>query len=202
MPEAQNKRIYYAVHQVAIKSNSAGTAEPYSADTVIHGVQSVGMTTNFNLTQVFELGQLAIYENVEDIPDVQVTLNKKLDGYALMYHLSTIDATDPTLAGRSNVRCVFALSIFDDTDESCAGTPTSMVQCSGMYLSSVSYNFPLDDEFNEDISVQVNDTTWTFYECKDSIIWPANKDLSICLSSGGFVGSSMLIDKLKVIKIK
>ncbi len=55
---------------------------------------------------------------------------------------------------------------------------------------------------NKYISIQVNDTTWTFYECKDSIIWPANKDLSICLHSGGFVGSSMLIDKIKVIKKK
>ena len=75
--------------------------------------------------------------------------------------------------------------------------------CYGKNLTSGGIVFIcLDDDFNEDISIQVNDTTWTFYECKDSIIWPANKDLSICLFSGGFVGSSMLIDKLKVIKKK
>ncbi len=75
--------------------------------------------------------------------------------------------------------------------------------CYGKNLTSGGTVFIcLNDEFNEDISVQVNDKTWTFYECKDSIIWPANKDLSICLFSGGYVSSSMLIDKIKVKKIK
>ncbi|GAH00289.1 unnamed protein product, partial [marine sediment metagenome] len=65
MPASDNKRIYYAVHQVGLKEDADA-----GAFTEIHGVQSVGMTTNFNLDQVFELGQLAIYENIEEIPDV------------------------------------------------------------------------------------------------------------------------------------
>ena len=65
-----NNRIFYAVQQVGLKPDGGY----YHADAfrALHGVQSVGMTTNFNLSQVFELGQISIYENIEDIPDVEV----------------------------------------------------------------------------------------------------------------------------------
>ena len=37
------------------------------AAAMVHGLQSVGMTTNFNLEQAFQLGQLEIYENIEEV---------------------------------------------------------------------------------------------------------------------------------------
>lgn len=155
MPASDNKRIYYATHQVGLKEDG-----DVGAFTEIHGCQSVGITTNFNLEQVFELGQLAIYENVENIPDVEVTLNKVLDGYPLIYLLASTAATAPTLAARAKPKCIFALSIFDDDLESATGTPGSIVQCSGMYVGSVSYTFPLDDNFNEDVTLVGNDKVW------------------------------------------
>lgn len=156
MAASNNKRIYYAVHQVGLRPDSA----PAGAYTEVHGAQSVGMSTNFNLEQVFELGQLAIYENIEEIPDVEVTLNKVLDGYPLAYCLATTDAAEPTLPSRSAEKCFFGLSIFDDTLESAQGTPDSVVQCSGMFVGSVAYNFPLDDNFNEDLTLVGNDKIW------------------------------------------
>lgn len=157
MPASQNKRIFYAVHQVGLKPD--GTSA-FATGHEIHGAQSVGMTTNFNLEQVFELGQLAIYENVEEIPDVEVTLNKVLDGSPLIYHLATTGALTPTLIGRSNEKAIFGLSIFDDTAESATGTASSSVECSGMFVGSLSYNFPLDDNFNEDVTLVGNDKVW------------------------------------------
>lgn len=154
MPASDNKRIYYAVHQVGLMEDGG------SSFTAVHGCQSVGITTNFNLEQVFELGQLAIYENIENIPDVEVTLNKLLDGFPLIYLLATTAATTPTLAARSKPKCVFALSIFDDDLESATGTPGSVVQCSGMYVGSVSYTFPLEDNFSEDLTLVGNDKVW------------------------------------------
>ena len=154
MPASNNNRIYYAIQQVGLKSDSDANF------TEVHGAQSVGITTNFNLEQVFELGQLSIYENIEQIPDVEVTLNKVLDGYPLAYTLATKDATTPTLAARSKPKCQFALAIFDDTLESATGNPDSVVQCSGMYVGSVSYNFPLDDNFSEDLTLVGNDKVW------------------------------------------
>ena len=47
-------RIYFANQQVAFRRD--GDTTWYAA----HGVQSVAVTTTFNLEQAFELGQLAI----------------------------------------------------------------------------------------------------------------------------------------------
>lgn len=149
-----NKRIFFPAHQVGIKGDGLTTFR------ALHGVQNVATSTTFNLTQAFELGQLAIYENIEDIPDVEVTLSKVLDGYPLIYHEATIQATAPTLVGRSNEKCLLAIGIFADTANSTAGNPLSQVQFSGMYISSLQYNFPLEDNSNEQATVVGNNKQW------------------------------------------
>ena len=69
-----NTRVYYATQAVGLKPRNAadthGNTEYYPK-----GVQSVGISTNFNLEQVFQLGQLEIYDNVENVPDVEVCLS-------------------------------------------------------------------------------------------------------------------------------
>ena len=55
-----SNRIYYANQQVAFKKAGGSW-------TVAHGVQSIGISTSFSLEQAFELGQLAIYENIEGL---------------------------------------------------------------------------------------------------------------------------------------
>ncbi len=151
---AANKRIYFACQQAGIAVDNSSTF------TAIHGLQSVGMTTNFNLVNVIEIGQLTIYESIENIPDVQVSLTKVLDGAAPIYCLSTQNALTPTLAGRSTDKCLFGLSIFSDTAVSATGTPSSEVVCSGMFISSVTYNFPLDDNFSEEAALVGNNKVW------------------------------------------
>jgi hypothetical protein len=154
-----NNRIYYAIQQVTLGTGNVP----------VHGLQSVGLTTNFNLEQVFELGQLAIYQNVENIPDIEVTLNKVLDGYPLIYVLATeagtginsnLVASSPDLAGRQNARVDMELSIFTDALTSATGTSFSKVVCSGMYVSSISYTFPVDGNFTEDVTLVGNDKIW------------------------------------------
>ena len=76
-------RIYFANQQVAFRKDGDITW------IAAHGVQSVAVTTTFNLEQAFELGQLAIYENIEGVPDIEITMSKVLDGYPLLYHLAT-----------------------------------------------------------------------------------------------------------------
>lgn len=155
-----NSRIFYAIHQVGIKED--GDTGAFGATDVLHGVQSVGMTTNFNLEQVFELGQLAIYENIENIPDVQVELTKVLDGYPLIWHQATKGSTsvDPTLVGRSTSKCIFGMSIFNDTSEAAEGTAVSAVECSGMYVSNLTYTFSRDGNFTESCTLVGNDKVW------------------------------------------
>lgn len=162
-----NKRIYYAIQQVRIGDSSNSTLLP------VHGLQTVGMTTNFNLEQVFEIGQLEIYQNLEEIPDIEVTLNKVLDGYPGIYTMATENgakditgstAVSPTLTGRQNARCDLELAIFPDSEVSATGAPISseyaVVRCSGMYVSSVSYTFPVDGNFTEDVTLVGNDKIW------------------------------------------
>jgi len=150
-------RIFYACQQVGIKATGD---QSWAAGDTVHGVQSVGVTTNFNLAQVFELGQISIYENIEDLPDVEVSMTKVLDGYKPMYCSATQNATRPTLVGRSNERCVFGLSVFDDTLDGASGTANQQLECSGMYVSSLSYSFPLEDNFTEDITLVGNHKHW------------------------------------------
>ena len=75
-----NNRIFYACQAVGLKPIGSTTGN-YK---VAHGVQSVGVTTNFNLEQAFELGQIQIYENIEGLPDVECTMEKVIDGYPLL----------------------------------------------------------------------------------------------------------------------
>src|SRR4051794_11947433 len=94
MPD--NKRIIFAGQQLSIWPE--GSSSPIA----MHGVQSAGITTNFNLDFVFEWGQLAIYDTVEQTPDVEITAEKVLDGPPLLYHTATANAASGTLIGRSN----------------------------------------------------------------------------------------------------
>jgi len=160
---ATNNRVYYAIQQVGIAAGSRGNG----AFTPVHGVQSVGITTTFNLEQVFELGQISIYENVEGTPDVEVTLSKVLDGYIPIYCLATADyTTSPALANRNaaNIKSFVQLGIWNEGNNQSAGEndnkADSVVEMSGLVVSSVGYNFPLDDNFTEDVTLVGNYKVW------------------------------------------
>ena len=84
-------RIYFANQQVAFRRDASTTWIG------AHGVQAVAVTTTFNLEQAFELGQLAIYENIEGVPDIEMTMSKVLDGYPLLYHLATNEASETAI---------------------------------------------------------------------------------------------------------
>ena len=119
---AANNRVYYAIQQVAFAKHSGGAGGTRIA---AHGVQSVGITTTFNLEQVFELGQLAIYENIEGTPDIEVTMSKVLDGYIPLYCLASADQTDgPQLNKRTLARSFVQLGIWGEAFES-AGQSSS-----------------------------------------------------------------------------
>lgn len=109
-----NTRVFYATQAVTIGaiSNTTSpiidTATRSSAGThkIVHGLQSVGVDTNFNLEQAFELGQLSLYENIEDIPDISVSMQKFLDGYSLIYHLgASFDGDGNLITGTTLSSC-------------------------------------------------------------------------------------------------
>lgn len=149
-----NKRVWWACEAIGIAPEKSATY------TVIHGVQNASLTTTFNLEQIFELGQLEIYENIEDVPDVEMTIEKVLDGHPLLFHEATQGASVGTLVGRSNQRCNVAISVFGDTQSAASGTPVAQVCCSGMYLSSATYTLPLVGNCTEAVTLVGNNKTW------------------------------------------
>ena len=153
---ASNNRIFYACQLVGINNMGGGSGELQ----VAHGVQSIGITTNFNLEQAFELGQIQIYENIEGLPDVEVTMEKVLDGYPLLYHLTSSGSTNTSLTSRSKARADVRLGIYPDDNDNVTGTPDVEVYCSGMYINSVSYTVPVDGNATESITLVGNNKKW------------------------------------------
>lgn len=149
-----NYRLFYPVHYIAIGPYCSNSGTP------VHGVQSVNMNTSFSLEQVFELGQIDIYENIEGIPGIEMTIEKVLDGYPLIYHLATRGATSSALNNRTNQRADVLLSTFSDALNSSSGAPLAQAYCSGMYTQSLNYTIPVQGQCKESVSLVGNDKTW------------------------------------------
>lgn len=150
-----NTRVFYPCHYIAISPNDWGSG--FSA---VHGVQTVSLQTTFNLQQTFELGQLEIYENLETVPSIELSIEKVLDGYPLIYHLATQGATSKTLLNRSNRKCDAVLSIFSDAQDSSSGTAVRQALVSGLFINSLSYAMRNDGSFTESVTLVGNDKAW------------------------------------------
>jgi len=166
-----NKRVFWAVQGVLIGEvgeTSVNTTWPYSNKTKlnpVHGLQTVGITTTFNLEQVFEMGQLSLYENLEEVPDIEVTLEKVIDGYPLLYHLATsnpsVSSGSDSLVARSTERCDLRMGVYSDTATKAGSVaPQSEVYCSGMYVSSIGYTIPVDGNATESCTLVGNHKKW------------------------------------------
>jgi hypothetical protein len=181
MPVSNNSRIFYACQAVAMESLNGSLAVSAPSNTlakhsagiqILHGVQSVGINTTFNLEQVFELGQIHIYENIEGVPDIEVTLEKVLDGYPLMYHVASTavredsgagtNAAKAALVARAKPRCNVILGIFPDTVSNVGDTSENGVEVlmSGMYVSSIGYTIPVDGNATESLTLTGNHKQW------------------------------------------
>ncbi len=167
---SSNNRILYSCQVPSIMPHGGGkVVGNKQLGGMVHGVQSIGITTNFNLEQAFELGQIEIYENIEGTPDVEVTMEKFIDGYPLMYLLASTGVTGTDASGlvaRSKERCDVNLGIFgEEFNNVAAATPNggdaeAQVYMSGMYISSISYNIPVDGTCTESITLVGNSKEW------------------------------------------
>ena len=188
-----NKRVFYATQGVAIGDMGAtgvkdswGNGDPAtfigSGNMIImHGLQSIGVNTNFSLEAVQELGQLSIYENVEEVPDIEATFERLLDGYTMAYHAATIRAANPTLSGRADARADLRMVVGLETNAAVASGQSLAAElyCSGMYWSSVSINLPTDGNFTESLTLVGNNKKWI----------TSTSDTGILLGASGIVNS-------------
>lgn len=154
---ANQQRIFYACQAVAITAQGAATVT--TAD-IVRGAQSVGMSSTFTLDQVFELGQIEIYENVEEVADIEVTIEKVIDGEKLIFDLASGGACKTDLVAASKVRSDVYVAIYDDGQSQATGTPRNVCYNSGMYISSVAYNYSVDGSATESVTLVGNDRFW------------------------------------------
>lgn len=154
---AHNQRIFYAVQAVAICSQGK---DAVAVTDIVKGLQSVGMSSSFTLDQVFEMGQVAIYENIEEVADIEVTLEKVIDGYKLIYDLATNGLCKTSLVSASKERTDVYLAVYDDGTDNATGIPRTVCMNSGMYVSSVSYSYSIDGSATESVTMVGNDRFW------------------------------------------
>ncbi len=153
---ARNDRIFYACQAVAIVK----TGNAPAAANIARGLQSVGMNSNFSLDQIFEIGQLEIYENVEDVADIEVSLEKVIDGESLLYTLASNGLAKTDLVAAVKNRSDVYLSIFDDAQSNATGQARNVCWNSGCYISNVSYTYNVDGNATESLGFVGNDRFW------------------------------------------
>lgn len=171
-----SKRTYWAI--TALGTGPEGFLDGTGVTTAkfMKGVQSVGISTTFNLEQVFQLGQLEIYQDVEDIPDIEISIEKVIDDSQLAYQAGVGQATVGgsveklgtevlRLTEIQNNKVDAYITIQPETAEAAgdtgAGRTTeSYVWCSGMYVSSASFSFPVDGNFTESCTLVGNHKKW------------------------------------------
>jgi hypothetical protein len=151
-------RIFYACQNVELSGPSGDKTSGNPDFDSIHGLQSVGMSTNFNLEPIYQLGQLELYDNYEEIPEVEITLNKVLDGNQTIFAMAMGTGNIVNIA---NNRTAVRLSLFPDNTLTASGTPTSQVLCTPAYLSQVTYTFPTEGNFTEEVTLVSNNKVWT-----------------------------------------
>jgi len=149
-----NNRIHFGIRAMGIAPDGSTTY------TNVHGLQSMGISTNYNLDLAQEIGQLQPYQLLEQVPDVEINTEKVLDGYPPVYCLATQQGTDASLAGRSNAKCAVATSIFTDTQNSASGNPICQLTCSGVFIGQVGFNFPTEGFFTENVTFLGTSKVW------------------------------------------
>lgn len=150
--------IKYPSQQLNIQSNTEGFT--FACASMMSGVQSVGLNANFNLQPIFELSQSEVYENGEQLPQIEITVNKVLDGSCPAYLRATKDALSPSLFGRTPFFANLALSIYPCTLDSASGTPNAIMVASGVQVGSVGYTFSVDGPSTEDVTLLGNNMIW------------------------------------------
>ena len=159
-----NDRTFYACQAVAIAvQQPSGTSgvftEPASgAYQFLHGVQSVGLNTTFDFDNIFELGQLEIYDSVLKVPQIEITLEKVLDNHPTVY---TQSAPSGNLLVDSKNRVCVMFAIYKDSENAGVSTPLHMVKCTGMYVNNVSYTFPTEGQITESVTLVGNHKSWS-----------------------------------------
>jgi len=175
-----NNRIFYAVEQLMILPDAVTAAS--QSIYAVHGLQSLGINTRFNLDPIFEIGQLAVYELIENLPDIEMTCEKVWDGRPFLWHMATPTATGGTIANRSAIKCTGLMSLFPDTQNSASGAPNAEVEMSGLFVSQLTYTCPTEGQNTESVTFVGNNKAWRTSSFGGSGLFTGNNDVPLTAS--------------------
>lgn len=143
-----SNRIFYAVQTVDV-------------DGVNTGFQSVSVNASVDFEQVFELGCLEVYENLEGVPSVEITAERAFPATGTTLYGSYGGATGTASAqvaaaaiARPNVNMEVA------NDNIVPYVSNAFVAATGTYVSSWSCNFPVDGFATESTTLVGNSLSW------------------------------------------
>ena len=146
-------RIFYACQAVGFGADNGG------ANTALTGVQSVGVNSTFGLEQVFQLGQIEIYENIEGTPEVELTIERVFDSASNLYGLFA--GANKSITQVATLRKSVTLAVVDDSESVHTNNGGVIgVECTGVYMSNYSANFSVDGTSTDTITVVGNHQTW------------------------------------------
>lgn len=159
---ATNPRIYYPIQAIGFARDGTSII-PTSGFRAVKGVQRVGVNTAFALEPLSQLGQLSLYDNIENIPNIEITTEKVVDGYGLVQHTATLTATAPSLAGRYNGNAnMMVIAYYPITNDAASGTPLSIALMSGVYVNGINWNLPIEGNITESVTLTCRDKTFYF----------------------------------------
>jgi len=136
-------RIFYAVQNV----NMNGIED---------GIQSVSINASVDFEQVFALGNLDVYENIEGVPSVEFSVERAYPqaGANTMW-ASFGNGTQEASISRPTLQ----MSVADDSSTPYVGN--GFCKSTGCYVSSWSCNFPIDGFATESVTLVSNDLQWS-----------------------------------------
>jgi hypothetical protein len=137
-----SNRIFYAVQRANVNGLS-------------NGFQSISINASVDFEQVFELGCLDIYENLEGIPSAEVTAERALPvtGGTQWTSLSS--------AASSSSEYAYLYVMDDSTLGNGAHSPSGVIQASAGYVSSYNVNMPVDGFATDTLTIVCDTLQWT-----------------------------------------
>lgn len=151
-----NQRVWWPVQSVAV-----GPFDASEEFNTLRGVQSFGLGVRLAQQFLKEVGNLSTYDAFEELPEVELTIEKVLDGFCPIYLACTDGAATADLAGRADRRCHLRASVHRDNQSKATANQIAELFCSGAYVSSVQYEFSVGGAQRETVGIVGNDAVWT-----------------------------------------
>lgn len=164
------KRIFFGSSALAVKSKYVsgfaqnGTEITTDVNWVVpQGIQSVGFSTSVAFEPMFQLGQTEVYGRMEtQSPQVECTISKAIDGSQMLY--TTLNggnvSNNKAPVELANNQVEIALGVYAESVPYASGNTQAAVHCSGMYISNLQIQLPLDGVATEQLTLVGDTRRW------------------------------------------